>query len=364
MINCCSSGPEGGIKVNSKIACKGLLKLSSANILSIAQELKSNKDSHASFVLLYLTYCHQFYTEFPNSSLPAVYSDVYLFELYESQIRELMRSGKQLQVEKAVQLARYFLSRVALQNERFGSDRLDNSMYYDFINELFRLITYSNHEVIRRILFDLFKSMYACFEREARLQLLLNFFKFNLSDETLNNYISAYLIYLVKEEIVECFKDESGGSFGRNNFMFGKLFAVIFKLDKAVESDLMAQSNRIIGALNLLRFLLIRDKKTNFSKIMDFVKSNAFLTELERAIKLSKSHYQLEMKNLKEAKVDSSSQKKGQNSFEIEVRNKVANEAQLDAPNEQQKIETLHNCLHTFDLIESLRIRVCELMEP
>jgi hypothetical protein len=120
-----------------------------------------------------------------------------------------------------------------------------------------------------------------------------------------------------------------------------------------VETDLMDESSRITSALNLARFLLIRDRESDRTSIYKLLKSSDYLYELQKALELSKAHYKLEINKLKQSRADDLGDK-------IDIQ--VGSEGFKSMPTRDEQVFALENAMKTFDLLESLRIRANELL--
>ena len=84
------------------------------------------------------------------------------------------------------------------------------------------------------------------------------------------------------------------------------------------------------------------------------------MNDLEKAIQLSKAHYELEEKNMKSTpKSEITSNKKDDNKFEVHAFN---DRQKINEPSIEDKIKSVQLALQTFDLIESLRVRINEIV--
>lgn len=172
----------------------------------------------------------------------------------------------------------------------------------------------------------------------------------NLRDQTLNNYISSFLVYLFKEEVADTLNNNE--TFYKANANFKRMFNLIVKMKHGIKTDIMQESSKINAILNMLRFILIRDIK-NETRIYDLLGKAEYLPHLKTAVEFSKGHYEQEKKNLIGLKKNDTSMK-----FE------AATEAgeKINEPTSDDKITSCVNALQSLDLIELLRCRVVELL--
>lgn len=352
----------------AKLIYKSICKLNKNSFDLILRLKRLNIKSLSLSVFIYLSFGEKY--GFIESTLPQVYDDLYLFELFEANICDLICCDYQFSIEKGIKLAAYFFERIQInyQVESISISRLlECKCYFHLTENLFKQITYSSkiNDLMRKKLTKMFLLFFKCFSREARFQLLLHYMNIYLNDEVMNNYLTAYLIYLFKEELADCLnasdKVQNTSIFKPHAKIIQKIYTIVFKLRKAVKTDLINECNRIISSLNLLRFLIIRDKKSNYSGIIAFIKKEkTFLSDLEKAIKLSKAHYQFEIKNIKE------NINEPPPNLDFEINNLSDNKkfSSLNmVPTNQQRIDILKSSIQTFELIESLRVRVLELLK-
>ena len=132
----------------------------------------------------------------------------------------------------------------------------------------------------------------------------------------------------------------------------------VFKLDKGVETDLIENADTTIAALNVLRFLLIRDKANN-TDIYDYLKDieESFLKPLRSALDLSRAHYKNEESLVKSGK----DQLKAEETL-MSV-NVLGTDGDLPVLDEEKKLNIIYGALNTFDMIDCLLSRVMEIIE-
>jgi hypothetical protein len=251
---------------------------------------------------------------------------------------------------KGIKLADHFFSAIEMLND----DYINNEKYVSFMDLLFNQLIYCNIDQIRKNLLSLFNKIFRRFGRVGRFKFLAYYLNKSKTKSTTNNYISSYLIWLFKEEINECFNENNLDFYQINsNLNFKRLFNLVFTLSQSIETDLLDESSRILSTLNCLRFLLIRDRQANKTSIYTLLKKSTYMHELEKALEFSKAHYKLEIDRLKQDHTTNVN-----NNIDIQIE---ANELSA-IPCKQDQIFALENAFGTLDLIESLRIRINELL--
>ena len=345
-----------------------ILKLD-LNLLSIInREYEfANKEEHdikmsniALSVFAYITYSKHVGLKltYNTSHLPSVHSYVFLFEQLQPCILCLLEQNEQqFLLEKGLKLSFRLFKHLKLI-----AAYIDNKRFTDFCNCLFRLAIYTNYDLIRRLGSNLLNFIFTRFETiNDQLEFLsyyLNYSLFNKSnDASFNSYVYSFIIYLFKEEFYS--------SYIRSDVdfrIFEKFYFKIFTLENSVECDLMKNSNKITSTLNLLRFILMKDD-LNKTNILCAIEETKYLKDIEKAVQLSKAHYELEMRNLKSNKDTNLEMSE---KIEMKIEN-IKNGDELSTnPNElsyEQKLDAMNISLNTIDLIESLRVRCVELVE-
>jgi hypothetical protein len=173
--------------------------------------------------------------------------------------------------------------------------------------------------------------------------------------QTGTNFILAYLIYLVKEELSESFKCNDH-FYASNNF--GVLFALIFNAERreCAAAKLVEEAARVIAELNLVRFVLLVDK-ANTSRVCELVRSSGYLERVEVRARDARNMYELELRDLR----------KQQPSEQVQTNNRefkamsVGNE-EIREPTREDHVTATMTALRTIDMIDCLRVRVDEIL--
>lgn len=176
------------------------------------------------------------------------------------------------------------------------------------------------------------------------------------------------LTYLLKPEMEAALKerDISSSKKGEENDIsrlfigsnMKSFYARIFCLKDGPETDLMQQQDTIMAALNLLRYLLLRDPiSKNHSGIWDMKESldKNFLEPFRKGIDLSKAHYELELKQIKSGERDT---KRPEISMEVEGE---SSSDQNMAP--EQDVDCLKSAIANFDMMNSVLVIVDDLLQ-
>jgi len=134
----------------------------------------------------------------------------------------------------------------------------------------------------------------------------------------------------------------------------------IFSLPDGVETDLMQHQDNCMAALNLLRYLLIRDPMNqNWSGIWDLrrVLEREFLLDFRKAINMSRAHFELELSKLK-----SGEQENRGPEVSLDIEDGVGGGGMPKLSPEQEEA-SLRSALTNFDIMESVLCRTEELIQ-
>jgi hypothetical protein len=130
---------------------------------------------------------------------------------------------------------------------------------------------------------------------------------------------------------------------------------VIFKDDKTSKNpQTLAQQSTLINAeLNLLRFVLLRDKSDNRTKIYDMLKTSGYLKWLQELCKLAR------MTSEHELKEETNCDRKRTESSQLQVR---VNDKEIKEPTKSEMVAAISASLRTIDIVDCLRVRVEEIL--
>lgn len=132
-----------------------------------------------------------------------------------------------------------------------------------------------------------------------------------------------------------------------------RLLNLVFALPNGEKTDLMDNSERIMAAMKLLKVVLPRDRKqNNVTGIWNLMATieNKYFRLLFSGLELSRSHYQLEIRKLKELRRGESTGKEF-----------ISHGASVELSKHQQ-IGVMETAVHTFSMMEDVAKQVVELI--
>ncbi|KAL4234220.1 hypothetical protein ACF0H5_005873 [Mactra antiquata] len=240
----------------------------------------------------------------------------------------------------------------------FEYEDLDRPEYFGIIGAIFDIMIHSPDRELRQCCVKVFPSFIQYFCYEARYQISVKLFG------TLT-HAGAYgfCVNLFKNQMEEILSNPEMCSEDAEFFIglnLKRIFLLICNLPEGPATDLVENSDRIIAVLNLMRYLILRDPpKKNLTGFWNFIKEleTDFLKPLQVGIDMSKGHYALEVEG-----IEKGNDSKATNEEEVEMSVSVAG-FKMPKMARGQKIAVMRQALNTLDLINSLVVRVNELLE-
>lgn len=283
--------------------------------------------------IFYLIYGEQL----PCASVPLVYSQEFIFHTVLQYADLLLRNGEPLVVHKGLLLIQGLLKHIG--DSSLSVDCLDHPIHFQIFQSLIWLaVSGVNSREFKILSIELWRPYLEKLHPSARHHLLLS-----LLPTLEHPGLRGLVINIIKDQIALCLDKDLP------YFLHDRLDAclpLIWKLPQDVETDLLEHMDSIMSALNLARFLLLRDSLnvSGFAKQFPLLQSQ-FMEPLGRALNLSRAHYELEL-----SKVG------GGISAICNVLLSLP-EMSLD----QQKL-VIKSAINSLDLLESVLARVAECL--
>ncbi|CAN9503199.1 unnamed protein product [Ophioblennius macclurei] len=313
----------------------------------LEEEVRYPKESLAS--LAHLVFVHHLAADtFPN-----VFSPVFCLRFNMEHIFILLSGAEEDKLQKGLEL--YEKSLVRVEDASLPADLLEIKTFLTVPQSLVKVMTLCPRHDLRTKGLKVLKLNIDKFDTEAKYR----FFQYMLKTSN-HSGVEGYIIQNIKTQINIALQP------GKSNIWFEgvqllPLLRKVFNLPNGPETDLLQYLDRLMEALNLLRYLLIRDKVTeNQTGIWTelYKIEDTFLKPLRVGLNMSRAHYEKELHTTKETK----NKAKGQSQETPVISATVGGETLPNMTTESQ-IEALHSALHTFDMMESVLVRIEELIE-
>lgn len=241
---------------------------------------------------------------------------------------------------------------------------LDDVIYANIVQILTHHMTMSQLKSTRQASVMLFQQLLAKFEESGRHRYYRSLFR-----QVSHSGIKGLLIHSIKNEVDSALKEVPCSAPVPSKFLgqdLAPLLDLVLRVGEGVE--LLKEFDSLMSALNFLRYLLIRDKQElNQTGVWDMLDSLSaeFITPLRQLLMETGSQCQSEV-HLKREEMRAAKQERKEGRREKqegpEVSVEVVNDGQLPQPSLLDEIEMLEVAQQQLDMMESVLVRVEELM--
>ena len=284
--------------------------------------------------------------------MPQVFTGVQWLSSIDHFILFMLKHQHLIVVVKGVHLLNGVL--VKSQTGSIGAQALMWNDCRGLLEVLLHVMTSSQEKSVTQMAAKAFGFLFTKFDHTFKYNALS--YVFHKSN---HSGILGYAVTLFKDEINSSLKypaNEQPAEFTGKKIL--KLLKVLFTLPDDEKTNLLDRTEYILGVLNLLRYLVLRDKPTtNATCIWTLMPEieGIYLENLRRAITLSRAHYELDVEKVKKGK-----KMTAEESAEVEL---TVSGQSMPGMTREQKLHVLQTALHTFDMMESIIGRVVELMD-
>lgn len=183
---------------------------------------------------------------------------------------------------------------------------------------------------------------------------------FMILEDCSHSGVAGLVIYLLKERVNRALCSTVEEPWFQGTRLMSILQLVLKPPPEAgTEKDLVQESDRIMGALNVLRFILLRDlsDKTRVWENFTALEKN-FLEPLRGTLKETRLQYQAEVLRKQDEIAENKSKGKDEN---IEFNIKSPDGQSLPPMPLTAQVEALQSGLYSLDIIESVLVRISEI---
>ncbi|KAI3375117.1 hypothetical protein L3Q82_021642 [Scortum barcoo] len=286
---------------------------------------------------------------YPKESLACLAHLVFVHHLAADTFPSVFRT-EESRIQKGLEL--YEKSLVRVEDGSLHADLLEIKTFLTVPQNLVKVMTLCPRHDLRTRGLKVFQLNVDKLDTEAKY----NFFQYMLKISN-HSGVEGYVIKNIKNQIDFALQP------GKSNIWFEgvhllPLLRKVLSLPDGPETDLLQYLDRVMESLNLLRYLVIRDKVTeNRTGIWTelYKIEDTFIKPLRVGVNMSRAHYERELHNTKESK---KSKAKEESVLSVSV-----GDEKLPNMTSESQIQALHSALHTFDMIESVLVRIEELIE-
>jgi len=302
-------------------------------------------------VLLYLVHGKKICTD----SIPQVYRHHYLLEFNLHLVQTLLTGHAVAIIQKGIILGLSLFTSIGIKN-------LDGSMFehqqmHGLLEAVVHAMTSSCVKEVSQSAIQLLRTILKSFNAAGRFRLLEFLF-----GSCGNENVQGLAISLLKDEVNEALASGETPLFFAGNSLKHFLLKVFDQVPGGYRSNLLTSlSDRVMAALNLLRYLVIRDPcKRNLTGIWDLLSciENNFLQPLRTGIVLCRTDVNAELQKLENT---SSGKLQAADDGTKVVEFNIGDQYMPDLTTEQRK-EAMHSALVSLDMMESVLCRVEQLI--
>ncbi|XP_061151268.1 glomulin, FKBP associated protein a isoform X1 [Syngnathus typhle] len=309
----------------------------------LEEDARYPKESQAS--LAHLVFVHHLAADI----FPYVFNPMFSLRCNMDHVDLLLSRSEEFRIQKGLEL--YENSLVRVEDNSLPTELLELKIFRTVPQNLTKVMTICPKHELRCKGLKVFQLSLDKFNLEAKY----NFFKYMLKTSN-HSGVEGYVIKNIRSQIHAAL-EPGNSNVWFEGFRLMPLLWLVFTLPDGPETDLLQYLDRLMEALNLLRYLVIRDKVTEnktgiwtaLSKIED-----VFLKPLRVGINMSRAHYERELSTTVENK---------RNVKDTSVVSLSVGDEKLPNMSFESQVEALRSALHTFDMMESVLVRIEELTE-
>lgn len=310
----------------------------------LEEEVRYPKESLAS--LAHLVFVHHLAAD----TFPSVFSPVFCLRCNMEHVCLLLSKTDESRIQKGLEL--YEKSLVRVENGSLPADLLEIKTFLTVPQNLVKVMTICPRQDLRTKGLKVFQLSIDKFGTEAKY----SFFQYMLKTSN-HSGVEGYVIKNIRNQIDVALQPGNSNTWFEGVHLL-PLLRKVFSLPDGPETDLLQYLDRVMESLNLLRYLVIRDKVTeNQTGIWTelYKIEDTFLRPLRVGLDMSRAHYERELCNTMESK---KSKAKDESVLSVSV-----GDEKLPNMTPESQIQALHSALHTFDMIKSVLVRIEELIE-
>ncbi|XP_035811812.2 glomulin-like [Amphiprion ocellaris] len=291
-------------------------------------------------------------------SFPAVFSPVFVLQCNVEYINHLLSRKKESYLLKG--LALFSKSLENIQDNSLPVSLLEQKSFYSVSQNLRQLLTDCPMQHLRESGLQIFRLFINKLDAEAKHK----FFRCMLKTSS-HAGVESYIVKNIRNQIEFSMKPGNANKWFLGT-EFLPLLGLVLCLPQGAETDLLNSMDKIMESLNLLRYVLIRDKelRSNVDVWEELCRiKDEYLKMLRVCISISRSYYSSELKALKEdQKLKAKEARDAARSNRL-VRSITIKHEKVSNMSPEVQHQVLQSALVTFDLMESLIVRIEEITE-
>ncbi|XP_068446025.1 glomulin-like [Clinocottus analis] len=291
-------------------------------------------------------------------SFPAVFSPLFVLQHNMDYVSQLLSSKKESHLLKG--LALFTKSLESVHDRSLPVSLLELKSFYSAPQNLRQVLTDCPMQHLRQSGLQVFQLFIDKLDAEAKHK----FFRCML--KTSNHAgVESYIVKNIRNQVEFSLKpgNSNNGFLGED---FLSLLGLVLCLPQGAKTDLLNSMDRIMEGLNLLRYLLLREEDlrsiTDVWEELNGIKDK-YLKMLRVCLGISRGCYSSDLKALRaDQKLKAREAREAARSSRVLKSITVKHKEVSNMPPEVQ-LQVLQSALVTFDLMESLIVRIEEITE-
>ncbi|KAM4574271.1 glomulin, FKBP associated protein b [Fundulus diaphanus] len=288
-------------------------------------------------------------------SFPAVFSPVFILQCNMEHINQLLSTKKESHLLKGLALFAKSLERV--EDNSLPVGLLDLKSFYSAPQNLRQVLTDCPFQHLRESGLKVFQLFINKLDAEAKHK----FFRCMLRTSH-HAGVESYIVKNIRSQIQLSIKSNA------NKWLLGMellpLLELVLSLPQGAETDLLTNMDKVMESLNLLRYLLMQDKELNADVWEELCRiKDEYLKMLRVCISMSRAYYSAEMKALKEDQKLKAKEAKEHARSTRWLKSFTVKTDKVTHMSPEVQYQVLQSALVTFDLMESLIVRIDEITE-
>ncbi|CAH3041002.1 unnamed protein product, partial [Porites evermanni] len=323
--------------------------------ISVEEDLEAEEKETMTFPTLGLS-CFVYLLlveEMELMNFPAVFSFNYLLRVNMKNVLFLLRSTEHCAIYKGLKLLDALSRRLKEKSMVYRHDEFKDIT--EIVKALINVMTMCSSRKLRSKGVRVFPIFASKLDTKSQYGLLYTFLQ-----DCSHAGVAGLLIYLLKEQVNQalCSSTEEPWFQGTR---FMSIFQLVLRLPSktGTEKDLVQETDRIMGALNCLRFILLRDNcdKTTVWKNFKTIETN-FVDPLRETLKITRIQYQAELLSKRN---EMTGNKRMEAKEDIEFNIKSPDGKSLEVMPLRDQCEALQSGLYSLDMMESVVARISEI---
>uniref|UniRef100_A0A3Q0SE59 Glomulin, FKBP associated protein b n=1 Tax=Amphilophus citrinellus TaxID=61819 RepID=A0A3Q0SE59_AMPCI len=291
-------------------------------------------------------------------SFPAVFSHVFILQCNMDYINQLLSRYLTMSYLSMITQALFTTTLKRVQDSSLPVSLLDlRSFCRERVRHLLQVMNLLNVLLQRESGLQLFQLLINKLEAEAKHK----FFRCML--KTSNHAgVESYIIKNIRNQFEFSTKVRKRWRFLGAELI--SLLRLVLCLPQGADTDLLSSMDRVMESLNLLRYVLIRDKelRTNVWEELCRLKDE-YIKMLRVCIGISRAYYSSELKALREDQKLKAREARDAARSLASVKGLSLKHEKVSSMSPEVQQQVLQSALVTFDLMESLIVRIEEITE-